>query len=79
MSPSAPSSSVLCIVGNIFFGVLTQFTSCILFTEDGVGFVGGIANSFSSFENVNHSVSSFQLAYNVAACLMATLIYFIAN
>lgn len=45
MSPSALSSSVLCIVGNIFFfRVLTQFTSCILFTEDGVGFVGGITN-----------------------------------
>lgn len=29
---------------HFFFGVLTQFTSCILFTEDGVGFVGGIAN-----------------------------------
>lgn len=62
-----------------FSGVLTQFTSCILFTEDGVGFVGGIANWFSSFENVNHSVSSFQLTYNVAACLMAALMYFIAN
>lgn len=29
---------------HFIFRVLTQFTSCILFTEDGVGFVGGITN-----------------------------------
>lgn len=47
-SSSAPSSSALRIAWKpiffFFFRVLAPFSSCVLFTEDGLGFVGGIAN-----------------------------------
>lgn len=64
---------------NLFFRILAQFVSCVLFKEDQFQMVDSVVNWFSSTKNVNSNAPSFQLMQKAVAYLMVHLIYFVSK